>query len=63
MGARSARRADWLRTRRQRRVFTPHIDHGAGDDLDWVDDVYPDPHDDRDDDGEFDDGTEEGVRL
>jgi hypothetical protein len=27
MGARSARNADWLRARRRRRIFTPHIDH------------------------------------
>ena len=56
MGARSTRHADWLRNRRARRVFTPHI-NGAADvsDLDWVDDVYPATGDDRDDDGEYDD--------
>jgi hypothetical protein len=45
MGASSARRADWLRARRTRRVFTPHIDHDAADvpDLDWHDDVYSGP--------------------
>jgi len=49
MGAsRSARRADWLRARRTRRVFTPHIHNDPDDvsDLDWHDDVYPDAHDD-----------------
>jgi hypothetical protein len=55
MGVRSAHHADWLRARRARRVFTPHIGDVPDDDLlDWVDDVYPDPHDDRDDDGEYD---------
>lgn len=39
MGARSARRADWLRARRARRVFTPHVDH-LGDVPDVVPDVY-----------------------
>ena len=49
-----------MRRRRARRVFTPHIHDDPDDasdvpDLDWVDDVYPAEHDDRDDDGEFDD--------
>lgn len=58
MGADPLRRARRVRARRQRRVFTPHIDNDADVpdlELDWLDDVYPAAGDDRDDDGEFDD--------
>lgn len=55
MGTDPVRRASRVRARRQRRIHAPDHDDDTGDDLDWVDDVYPAVHDDRDDDGEYDD--------